>query len=48
MNSEILSLEEMRIVKGGEDGSDLSNTVQTPSDEPDTFKASSDLSNTVQ
>ena len=52
MNFETLTLDELRKIKGGDDGSDLPNTVQTstdgdPNEEPK-FKAGSDLSNTVQ
>ena len=48
MNLEILTAEQLRNIKGGDDGSDLSNTVQAPVDETSAFAAHSDLSNTVQ
>ncbi len=53
MKLEILTSDELRKIKGGDAGSDLSNTVQEPIVDPDPdetvkFKAGSDLSNTVQ
>lgn len=51
MNFKNLNVKELRSIKGGDTGSDLSNTVQTPSTEPEDSTASSagsDLSNTVQ
>lgn len=51
MSYEILNVIELGIIRGGDSGSDLSNTVQTPSPEPEDLATSatgSDLSNTVQ
>ncbi|MFC2104437.1 bacteriocin [Bacteroidota bacterium] len=48
MNFKILTTQELRNIKGGDAGSDLSNTVQTPSADPIPASAGSDLSNTVQ
>jgi hypothetical protein len=51
MKTEKLTVAELQKIKGGDSGSDLSNTVQVPSTDPvenTAPKSGSDLSNTVQ